>query len=233
MRVDDEESWEAHISAVAALDEPTRRRLYDHVVRRLEPVSRDEAATALELPRTTAAFHLDRLVEQGLLDVVYERRTGRTGPGAGRPSKLYLRSQRQVAVSLPERRYDLAGRLLATCLEESERSGDPPSAVLHRRAHQLGQELGESVPPATGGEQARDVVLRTLEVYGYEPRIDGTRVTLGNCPFHTLAQQHTELVCGMNLQLLAGLLHGFAHTGWTARLSPTPGRCCVHLEQAS
>ncbi|MCA1707248.1 MAG: helix-turn-helix domain-containing protein, partial [Actinobacteria bacterium] len=115
------ESWEAQISAVAALDEPTRRRLYDHVVRQPGSVSRDEAAAALELPRTTVAFHLDRLVDEGLLDVVYERRTGRTGPGAGRPAKLYQRSAYHVAVTLPERRYDLAGQLLAAALTEAER----------------------------------------------------------------------------------------------------------------
>ncbi|HWR49068.1 MAG TPA: helix-turn-helix domain-containing protein, partial [Pseudonocardiaceae bacterium] len=81
------ESREAQISAIAALDEPTRRRLYDYVVRQPAPVSRDDAAAILELPRTTVAFHLDRLVDEDLLDVIYERRTGRTGPGAGRPAK--------------------------------------------------------------------------------------------------------------------------------------------------
>src|SRR5918998_3133060 len=95
------ESWEAQVSAVAALDDPTRRRLYDYVVRQPVPVSRDDAVAVLGLPRTTAAFHLDRLVDEGLLEAVYQRRTGRTGPGAGRPAKLYRRSDQHVAVSLP------------------------------------------------------------------------------------------------------------------------------------
>src|SRR5947199_10787376 len=107
------------VAAVAALDEPTRRRLYDHVVRQPAPVSRDEVVAALQIPRATVAFHLDKLVSEQLLDVTYERRTGRGGPGAGRPTKLYRRSERQVAVSLPERRYELAGRLLAAAIEES------------------------------------------------------------------------------------------------------------------
>ncbi|WP_240617064.1 helix-turn-helix domain-containing protein [Nocardioides speluncae] len=119
------ENPEAGVSADSVLDEPTRRRLYDHVVRQAEPVSRDEAA-ALELLRTTAAFHLEPLAAAGLLDVVYQRRTGRSGPGAGRPTKHYRRSHRQLAVSLPERRYDLAGRLLAAALEDAERSGESP-----------------------------------------------------------------------------------------------------------
>src|ERR671916_861880 len=138
------ESWEAQISAVAALDEPPRRRLYDYVVRQPESVSRDDAAAALELPRTTAAFHLDRLVDEGLLNVVYQRRTGRTGPGAGRPAKLYQRSNQHVAVSLPQRRYDLAGRLLSSALEHAERSGGLPRAALDQRAYQPGKELGEA-----------------------------------------------------------------------------------------
>ena len=120
----------ARISAVATLDEPTRRRLYDHVVRQTAAVTRDEAATALGLPRATAAFHLDRLAAEGLLDVVYERRTGRSGPGAGRPSKLYCRSERQVEVSLPEHRYRLAGGLLAAAIEDAETSGEPRELLL-------------------------------------------------------------------------------------------------------
>src|ERR1041384_1816980 len=102
---------DADVSAIAALDEPTRRRLYDHVVRRPGPVSRGEAAASRGLARQTAAFHLDRLPDESLLDVVYERRSGRAGPGAGRPAKLYRRSTTQIAVSLPDRRYELAGRL--------------------------------------------------------------------------------------------------------------------------
>src|SRR3954468_14944883 len=138
---DPKEVRDADVSAIAALDEPTRRRLYDHVVRQTGPVGRDEAAEALGLARPTAAFHLDRLADESLLDVVYERRSGRTGPGAGRPAKLYKRSTKQVTVSLPERNYELAGRLLAQALEESEATGEPVRAVLHRKAHELGTQL--------------------------------------------------------------------------------------------
>lgn len=227
------ESWEAQISAVAALDEPTRRRLYDYVVRQPEPVSRDDAAAALELPRTTAAFHLDRLVDEGLLDVVYQRLTGRTGPGAGRPAKLYRRSDQHVAVSLPQRRYDLAGQLLAAALTDAEHSGDPPRATLDQRANQLGKELGEAARSAADDRDTRDTALRVLQAHGFEPRIQGDDVTLANCPFHTLAQQYTELVCGMNLRLLEGLLDGLATTGLTAHLDPAPPNCCVRLQPAS
>ncbi|RKT55264.1 helix-turn-helix transcriptional regulator [Saccharothrix australiensis] len=224
----------SHVSAVAALDEPTRRRLYDFVARRPEPVSRDEAAEAVGAARTTAAFHLDRLVAEGLLDVVHERRTGRTGPGAGRPAKLYRRSAGQIAVSLPDRRYELVGNLLADALAEVETTGEPPRAVLHRRAHELGRDLGATARAAERDEDGRSAALRALEDLGFEPRDDAPddAIALGNCPFHSLARRHVELVCGMNLRLLDGLLDGLAGTGLTARLSPAPGHCCVRLEPA-
>lgn len=215
---------EAQVSAVAALAEPNRRRLYDHVVRQDGPVGRDEAAAAVGLPRTTAAFHLDRLVEEGLLGVEFERRTGRTGPGAGRPAKLYRRSQCQVAVSLPERRYDLAGQLLAGALSEADRTGAPPRAVLDREAYRRGREIGSSA-------EGSDALVRLLEEHGFAPQADGDDIALTNCPFHVLAAEHTELVCGMNLRLLDGLLDALAPTGLAARLAPRPGRCCVLLSK--
>jgi predicted ArsR family transcriptional regulator len=214
------------VAAVAALAEPTRRRLYDHVVRQPQPVTRDDAAAALELPRATAAFHLDRLVDEGLLDIGYERRTGRTGPGAGRPAKLYRRAECSVSVSLPERRYDLAGRLLADAMADADVSGEPPRAALERRARQRGRELGAAV----SGEPAEQAVLRVLEDQGFEPRLEDGVITLANCPFHALAQEHTELVCGMNLRLLDGVLESVPGAGLTARLQPAPGRCCVRME---
>ncbi|MDQ3827269.1 MAG: transcriptional regulator [Actinomycetota bacterium] len=224
-------SREAQISAVAALDEPTRRQLYDYVASQPGPVSRDDAAVALALPRTTAAFHLDRLVDEKLLDVVYERRTGRTGPGAGRPAKLYRRSDQHVAVSLPQRHYDLAGRLLSGAVEEAEQSGESPRAILDRRAYELGRQLGETAHSADGESNARDTALRVLEGHGFEPRLDSGQILLANCPFHALAQDYTEIVCGMNLALLDGVLDGLGTTGLTARLDPAPPFCCVRIEK--
>jgi predicted ArsR family transcriptional regulator len=216
----------ARVSAVAALAEPTRRRLYDHVARQPGPVSRDEAAAAVAVPRATAAFHLDRLVDDGLLEVHFERRTGRTGPGAGRPSKLYRRADCTVEISFPERRYDLAGDLLAAALAAVEKSGESPRAVLARLAYDRGRQLGEQAPPADG----RTAALRLLDEHGFEPHAEDGAITLANCPFHTLAREHTDLVCGMNLRLLEGVLDGVPSARLEARLQPSPGRCCVRLE---
>ncbi|MGW3958962.1 helix-turn-helix transcriptional regulator [Amycolatopsis sp. NPDC005003] len=207
------------LAAVAALDEPTRRRLYEYVVRRPEPVSRDDVAAALGVPRATVAFHLDRLVEEQLLAVGHERRTGRSGPGAGRPAKLYRRSDRQVSVSLPERQYELAGGLLAAAVEEADETGGRPREILTRRARERGASL------AAGGQD----IVAALEENGFEPRIDGGEVLLANCPFHRLAQAHTRLVCEMNLGLVEGMLAGVGESRLRARLDPQPQACCVRL----
>ena len=218
----------ADVSALASLDEPTRRRIYDHVRAHAAPLSRDDVAEAVGVPRRTAAFHLDRLAEQGLLAVTFARRSGRSGPGAGRPAKLYQRSAREVSVSLPPRHYDLAGRLLAGAVAEAEASGRPPREVLDRRAHDLGQALASEQP----GPGDLGALVDLLEDHGYEPQVTGGDITLRNCPFHVLAQEHTELVCGMNLHLLEGVLAGLGATGLRACLDPAPLRCCVQLERS-
>lgn len=214
------------IAAVAALDEPARRQLYDYVCGQVDPVGRDEASTALGIPRQTAAFHLDKLAEAGLLAVEFARRSGRTGPGAGRPAKLYRRSDHTVAVQLPERSYELAGHLLAQAVVDAEATGEAPHASLNRRARELGCTLGTAAG-ATDGE-----VVAALARCGYEPRVDGTDIVLVNCPFHDLAQQHTELICGMNLGLVTGLLDGAGCTARRARLAPHERYCCIRVEPA-
>ncbi|WP_328522060.1 helix-turn-helix transcriptional regulator [Kribbella sp. NBC_00359] len=216
-------SWDARVQAVAALEEPTRRRLYEYVVGRPEPVSRDDAANALGLPRTTAAFHLDKLTDEGLLATCYERRTGRTGPGAGRPAKLYHRSDREIEISLPERQYAVAGRLLAAAVEDAETTGSSPRDAVNRRAREYGEALGHEA----GGAPLTEI----LAAHGFEPRPDKDGIALANCPFQRIAQEQPHLVCGMNLHLLAGLVSTL-DIPYEARLVPTPGHCCVRLVPA-
>jgi predicted ArsR family transcriptional regulator len=216
-------SWDARVQAVAALEEPTRRRLYEYVVGRPEPVSRDDAANALGLPRTTAAFHLDKLTDEGLLATCYERRTGRTGPGAGRPAKLYHRSDREIEISLPERQYAVAGRLLAAAVEDAETTGSSPREAVNRRAREYGEALGHAAEGAP--------LTEILAAHGFEPRPDKDGIALANCPFQRIAREQPQLVCGMNLHLLAGLVSTL-DIPYEARLVPTPGHCCVRLVPA-
>ena len=204
---------------LAALAEPARRRLYDFVVGQMGPVSRDEAAAGVGVARHVAKFHLDRLVAGGLLDVEYRRPPGRGGPGAGRPAKLYRRSARTLEVSVPERRYDLAGRLLAEALSEAARTA--------------GFDLGREARRQVGPRAARAAVLaagqETLAAQGFEPSLDPTGLTLRNCPFDALAKDYTDLVCGMNLDFMRGVVAGLGLPNAAVRLDPKPGLCCVRL----
>ena len=140
----EERSLADRVAAVSALDEPIRRALFEYVSRSESPVSRDEAAEALGLARSTAAFHLDRLAEEGLLAVEFRRLTGRTGPGSGRPAKLYRRGTGEIAVTIPERHYDFAGQLLLSAIEEAARTGEPVVEVLLRIAGETGRSTSSA-----------------------------------------------------------------------------------------
>ena len=228
------DDFAAQVSGVGALAEPARRALYLYVVAQPEPVSRDQAAAGAGLPRHTAKFHLDKLVADGLLDTEYRRLSGRRGPGAGRPTKLYRRSGRQVAVTLPPRQYDLAGQILARAVEDAARDGVPILQAVQRAAvdagHRLGAEQRDNGSAAVLDDAGElDDVAALLAAHGYEPRVHGDRMVLANCPFHALAREHTALVCGMNLHLITALLDELGHRDVLARLDPAPQRCCVTL----
>ena len=216
------------LAALSSLDDPMRRRLYEVVTSRPGPVSRDEAASAAGIGRALAAYHLDKLVESGLLTASYQRPPGRSGPGAGRPAKLYARSDREFAVTVPPREYELAARLLVQAVEADP--SDHSRVALAEAARRLGTELGSSFRPSSGETDAggRDV-KGVLTQQGYEPCGDDGVIRLRNCPFHKLTEQHREVVCGMNLALVEGLVAGLGADGWRPALDPRPGHCCVAI----
>ena len=218
------------LDSVGLLADPLRRRLYRYVVGQLKPVSREQAAKAVDLPLHTAKFHLDRLVKAGLLETEFRRLSGRTGPGAGRPAKLYRRASRQVEVSLPERRYDLAGELLAEAVQRSVTSGSPVSDVLPAVAREAGQRIAAAAPtPTAGGASKLETTAAVLSTHGYEPLLNEEQICLANCPFDRLANQHAELVCGMNRDLIEGVIEGLRCEPLRARLAPETGFCCVRV----
>jgi len=226
---------DARIAGLAALGEPIRRALYRFVAAQSEPVNRDQAAEGVGIPRHTAKFHLDKLVDDGLLAVEFSRPAGRGGPGAGRPAKLYRRSGRELSVSLPERDYQLAGGLLARAITDAERDGVPVGDALHKVARETGRSLGAEARERAGTRASRSTLLEAISEIlgkrGYEPHVDKTGITLGNCPFHALSQEYTDLVCGMNLDLMEGLVEGLGHSNLEGLLDPAPGRCCVRLQK--
>ena len=225
------------LAAVAALGDPLRRRLYRFVGAQEHAVSRDQVAEGAGVSRSAAAFHLDRLVDEGLLETEFRRLTGRQGPGAGRPAKLYRRAEGEIAVSLPARRYELAAGLLAAAVSEAAGSGEAVEATLDRLAREEGARIGKAVAPLLGRRASRAVrarhVAEALAAEGYEPRAGAAEVTLSNCPFSALVSEHRDLTCHMNLALMEGFSQALPGAGVTAHLRPAEGRCCVLLEVAS
>ncbi|MCA4134969.1 metalloregulator ArsR/SmtB family transcription factor [Arthrobacter sp. M4] len=249
------------LSSVAVLGDASRRAVYEYVLaagrESGREVGRDDVAAALGMVRSTAAFHLDRLAKEGLLAVSYRRLHGRTGPGSGRPTKMYSRAAGEISVSLPQRHYDLAGELLAAAIEDSSQSGRPVAESVQRVASAAGREIREAAEDAGTGLR----LLELLAQQGYEPfhDTDGS-ILLRNCPFHRLARKHTDTVCGLNVGLLGALVErppsGTKDTEeddggarppsdpsvegdaaskqnnrgeWRAVLDPAPDRCCVRL----
>jgi predicted ArsR family transcriptional regulator len=204
------------LAAICSLEDPNRRRLYGYIISQSKPVTRDEAAEALGLDRSVAAYHLDKLVGHGLLTASFARPPGRAGPGAGRPAKRYEPSDVELAATVPFRDYHLAAELLARAAKDDD-SG-VVRAALEVAAANFGRELTE----ASTSDELTDV----LDEHGYGPWDDRGTLRLRNCPFHRLAQRHTELICGMNLALLAEAARAISDDR-EAVLDPAPGRCCV------
>jgi len=217
------------IGDLALLDEPVRRALYTYVAGRPEAVGRDEAARAVRVSRALAAFHLDKLVAAGLLEASYRRLSRRRGPGAGRPAKLYRRSGRQLELSVPPRRYELAARLFAESVAVAP--GPGAEEPVWSAARRLGNSLGEAARRHAGPRPSRARLLASaaavLRAHGFEPARAAGVMRLRNCPFHALARDFRPLVCGMNLALMEGLIAGLGAYGITAELDPQPGHCCV------
>ena len=206
------------LAAIGLLQDPVRRALYGHVAAAGGEVSRNQAAEAVGVQRGLAAFHLDKLVEAGLLEASFRRLGDRRGPGAGRPAKLYRRASGEVAASLPPRTYETAAHLLAETVEQAG-----ADLELQATARRSGLEAGRRALAAGAGP----TVERLLAARGYEPYRDGDRLRLRNCPFANLAGEFPVLVCAMNLSLIEGLLDGTGEPAARAAMDPAPGRCCV------
>jgi len=210
------------LRALSSLDDPMRRQLYECVALRDGPVSRDEAAAVVGISRTLAAYHLDKLVDADLLEASYQRPAGRGGPGAGRPAKLYTRAAGELVVSVPPRDYQMLARLLVSSIEQD--TGGAVRAALDRAANEAGRQAALD----SGGD-----VMAALRNCGYLPHTDGDGcITLRNCPFHSIAKDHLDVVCRLNLELVAGVVAGSSPGGLHPQLQPWPGRCCVVVHGA-
>lgn len=220
----------ADLMAVALLAEPTRQRLYLYLRERREPVGREEAARHTGIKPRLVAFHLDRMADAGLLEVEYRRLSGRVGPGAGRPAKVYSVSSRSFSVEIPQTRYALAASMMATALSAGGPRADGAES-LQGVATAVGEKLGDEIRRQARTKGARqEAVQSKLKQLGYEPRVqESGEWTMRNCIFSELSMSHRELVCPMNAALVTGLLDG-AHVSslHVERRVERPG-CCVKV----
>ena len=217
-------TWEA----LHLLAEPTRRRVYLAVRAADSPATRDAVAEATGISRRLAAFHLDLLADAGLLTTDYARPPGRRGPGAGRPAKRYRAAPVDLELSLPARRYDIAARILARAVNEAP-AGDTRGQAL-AVAREEGERIGSLRRP--GGRMSvgatLDAARVVLEDLGYEPLWSDDCLRLRNCPFHAVVDVAPDLVCGVNDELIGGVLDGLeGHARVRAALDGVPPDCCV------
>jgi predicted ArsR family transcriptional regulator len=223
------------IRAVAALDDDLRSGMYGFIRRARRPVTRDEAAASVGISRKLAAFHLDKLVEAGVLRAGYQAVGGVRK--VGRTPKVYEPVEADILVSIPQRHHDvLAGILVDAVLTEADDEDARASTLRVARTH--GEEIGsaereQARPGRLGAERALTLTSGVLERYGFEPdREIPTRVRLRNCPFHPLACRAPDLVCGINQAFCSGVLAGLDATTVEAVLDPRVGECCVELRAA-
>lgn len=213
------------LGALATLADPTRRALYDFIAEADRPVSRDDVATARGIDRSLAAYHLDKLAQHGLLDVTYARRSGRGGPGAGRPAKLYGRADREVIFTTPPRDYRLLAELLVRAADA--RGGAAKGAIEHA-ARDVGRAVGLEARPHSRSSKA--ALQHALRSRGYKPVDAGSgTIRLRNCPFDVVASRYPAIVCGLNLALIEGMLAGLGARRMSAELAPLEGACCVAI----
>ena len=223
----DAKHFERQVEALAALDDPVRRKLFRLVEARGE-LSRDQAARGAGVSRALAAFHLDKLVDAGLLTASFRRLSGRSGPGAGRPSKLYTRSAFQLDITLPQRRYEWAAQVLAHALGDA--STPETTAALRGAARMHGEKIGHDLAKPAAKAAPLRAAAAALATCGFDPALAPTgQVVLRNCPFAALREGCREVICGMNLALIEGVLGGVGVEGVTASLEPQPDTCCVAL----
>ncbi|MFL5755511.1 MAG: helix-turn-helix transcriptional regulator [Chloroflexota bacterium] len=233
------------LDRVGLLAEPVRRAIYLHVAASPSPLSRDEVAAAVGIGRPLATFHLERLAAAGLLDTSTARRSGRTGPGAGRPAKLYRRGTVEVAVSVPDRRYETLAGVLAGAIEPGTReTATNAGDVLDTEGFELGRSLVDGAlagrPRPRSRAARRELALDALQSGGYAPgqgdalapdavapAASSDTILLANCPYDAVARAHRDVVCRMNVSVVRGVADGAGLPEDGIALVPADGRCCV------
>jgi predicted ArsR family transcriptional regulator len=159
-----------------------------------DPVTADDAATALGVHRSVARSRLERLLRAGLLEMSFARRSGRAGPGAGRPAKLYAAAPEAQALEFPPRRFPA---LVARLLDEVPAEGRVEA--LRRAGEDFGRELARvaGLRPRTRLEDGLEHVCAAVRSLGFQAAldsIDGETAVIGTptCPLRPLVSERAE-----------------------------------------
>jgi predicted ArsR family transcriptional regulator len=215
-----------------SLGDPTRRGIFLYARGSGNPVTAAEIAESFGIHPNVARHHLDHLAHDGYLTVATRRPPGRSGPGAGRPSKYYTPTGKEVSLSLPVRRYDLLAALLAKTLAHV----DPLVAPVV--AEQVGFEYGTALAadldarPGADREAAVRQIAQTMTATGFDMTLDtsGEHLLTHHCPFGPAARDHPEVVCALDRGMVAGMLAALVpepHLPRTLASQARGARVCV------
>lgn len=212
----------------SALGDPTRRAVYIAVREAAEPLTSTDVADLFDIHPNVARHHLDKLANDGYLEVDRRRQSGRSGPGAGRPAKCYSPSGKGIDLHFPSRRHDLLVELLVRIVE---RSGGSDAA---RVAEDVGREYGEELASEIGSpadaayETAVTAIAKAMTGLGFEMSADpgAGRLLTSSCPFGGAAAQHPEVVCSLDRGIVSGLFAGMSRPCEPV-LHPDPHEACV------
>lgn len=158
------------------------------------PVDADQLAAAHEIHRNVARSRLERLAAAGLLTTSFERRTGRSGPGAGRPSKVYTVAPGLDAIEFPARRYEsLLGLLVAGLPAEGR------AETLREVGVAFGRELAQTarLRPAKTLATAFDRMCAAVRSLGYQAAVSevtehGAVIATPTCPLRPFVRRNPE-----------------------------------------
>jgi len=196
------------VDRLDALGDPALRSTVLLVRAARNPVTADDVADRLGISRSVARWRLERLAEAGLVTVGFERRSGRSGPGAGRPAKTYAAAPETSAVEFPRRHYEVLVGRLVDALPKRGRDGH-----LDRIGYSFGLELGRAarLRPAATIRVSLDRLCRGLGRLGFQAAVesmddDEAVIVSATCPLRPLVMVDSEgraLDAGMWRGLLA------------------------------
>ena len=192
----------------SSLGDATRRGIYISIRESPEAMTTAEVAELFDIHPNVARHHLHRLVDDGYLSVTERRRSGKQGPGAGRPAKHYAATAKEVQLQFPARRYDLLSELLARVVERA--APDRAAELAEEVGREYGRELAAEVGLAkdAGFETAVNAVAKVMLGVGFdtEANTDDRVIVTRFCPFGEAAANHPEIVCKLDQGIVTGLM---------------------------